>query len=252
MASRPTRVLNGEMSKKSDDEKRADDLERLGLARTIKDMRERLGWSQAELAKFAKTSQQTVDRIERGETLHSRAFPALLEVLRTYTNPGTPAPSLKISEPDEHPSTTSFGPLWESFVPTERLIMPSFEVFDGGILKFKGYSAPSGDLKGSYTYQLMVMTADFAPDVGRLDVIFVQAATPPRVGDLVVAFKRFNAAIEHLHEDAIPGQKIFFFRITEWKIYKKTARDLSGKKQIIDLVGWEIQRVRGQLKFLGD
>lgn len=37
--------------------------------------------SQAQLAELADTSQQTVDRIERGETVHSRAIPKLFMAL---------------------------------------------------------------------------------------------------------------------------------------------------------------------------
>ncbi len=54
---------------------------REGKGLAIRSAREARGWSQADLAKLAKTSQQTVDRIERGAVEHSRAYPRILEVL---------------------------------------------------------------------------------------------------------------------------------------------------------------------------
>ena len=54
---------------------------REGKGATIRRVREEQGLSQAELAKLAKTSQQTVDRIERGVVEHSRAYPRILEAL---------------------------------------------------------------------------------------------------------------------------------------------------------------------------
>ncbi|MDB5652938.1 MAG: helix-turn-helix family protein [Tardiphaga sp.] len=52
------------------------------LGTLIREKREEAGLSQADLATLAKSSQQTIDRIERGETKHSRAFPRLLAALK--------------------------------------------------------------------------------------------------------------------------------------------------------------------------
>ncbi|MNQ18919.1 helix-turn-helix protein [compost metagenome] len=52
-----------------------------GNAAAIREARLALGWSQAKLAEEAGTSQQTVDRIERGLTLHSRALDDVKDVL---------------------------------------------------------------------------------------------------------------------------------------------------------------------------
>lgn len=52
------------------------------LGELIREHREKAGLSQAQLAEMAKSSQQTIDRIERGETKHSRAFPRILAALK--------------------------------------------------------------------------------------------------------------------------------------------------------------------------
>lgn len=47
----------------------------------IRAAREAMGLTQAKLGERAGTTQQTVDRIERGLTLHSRAIPKIAEIL---------------------------------------------------------------------------------------------------------------------------------------------------------------------------
>lgn len=57
------------------------------LGALVKERREQAGLSQADLAALAKSSQQTIDRIERGETKHSRAFPRVLAALKIENDP---------------------------------------------------------------------------------------------------------------------------------------------------------------------
>ncbi|MCS3451946.1 transcriptional regulator with XRE-family HTH domain [Bradyrhizobium elkanii] len=220
----------------------------------IKEIRERLGWSQADLAKLAKTSQQTIDRIERGETLHSRAFPAIMEVLRSHAVPTPAWTEPKIIEPPEHPATSSYRPLRESFLPTSELSMPAYELADGGLLKFTRFDPPQRDRKTKFSYEISVMTADFAPEVGRLDVIYVDLTATPRVGDLVVAYKRWDPYIEQVDGvEGVPGQRIALFRISEWAVYQKVAASIGDKKSDqINLVGWEVHKVAALMKVLAE
>jgi transcriptional regulator with XRE-family HTH domain len=51
------------------------------LAQDLRTRRERLGWSQAKLAAKAGTTQQTIDRIENGQTTHSRSLPKISAAL---------------------------------------------------------------------------------------------------------------------------------------------------------------------------
>ncbi|PST19742.1 hypothetical protein C7U61_14730 [Rhizobium sp. JAB6] len=63
------------------EEKSLIDRLREGKGTAVRRAREERGLSQTELAKLANTSQQTVDRIERGAVEHSRAYPRILDVL---------------------------------------------------------------------------------------------------------------------------------------------------------------------------
>lgn len=51
------------------------------MGERIRQRREQLGWTQAELASAAETNQPTVDRIERGETRHSKHLNKILLAL---------------------------------------------------------------------------------------------------------------------------------------------------------------------------
>lgn len=51
------------------------------VGHTVREAREAKGWSQADLARRAGTSQQNIDRIERSEVVHSRSLPAILSAL---------------------------------------------------------------------------------------------------------------------------------------------------------------------------
>lgn len=53
----------------------------MSLGQRIRSRREEKRWSQAELAKAAGTSQQTVNRLELGETEHSKALDGIAEAL---------------------------------------------------------------------------------------------------------------------------------------------------------------------------
>jgi len=65
-------------------------LDRLARSRgeEIRLAREELGWSQADLAERAGTTQQTVDRVERGVTAHSRAYPNIRAAVGLTPVPG--------------------------------------------------------------------------------------------------------------------------------------------------------------------
>ena len=47
----------------------------------IRSQRLARGWTQAHLAELSGTSQQTIDRMERGQTKYSRALPAVMAAL---------------------------------------------------------------------------------------------------------------------------------------------------------------------------
>ncbi len=101
-------------------------IERLAKARgeDIRTAREAKGWSQAELAEKAGTTQQTVDRIERGVTEHSRAYVPLRDALGLPPLEGfDPDKTKRMLESIKRTSEKEFAK-WEA----ERRHRPSDEV----------------------------------------------------------------------------------------------------------------------------
>lgn len=78
-------------------------VERMNFGEAVKAERERRGMSQDHLAQEAKTTQSTVDRIERGLVFFSRSMPAIADVLGLSSLLPTPgrSPSQPVAEPRE-------------------------------------------------------------------------------------------------------------------------------------------------------
>jgi DNA-binding XRE family transcriptional regulator len=79
----------------------------------VRTSRERLGWSQAQLAEKAGTNQQTIQRIEAGKTRHSRALQSILRVFMSHENeltlgPSYRKPSVAISEAEHTKDISSY------------------------------------------------------------------------------------------------------------------------------------------------
>jgi transcriptional regulator with XRE-family HTH domain len=73
------------------------------LGTTIRRAREKMEWSQAELARRAGTNQQTVSRNESGKTKHSRAATAMLAALGLGERPVIPMQASTAEGPEEVP-----------------------------------------------------------------------------------------------------------------------------------------------------
>lgn len=70
--------------------------------------REARGWSQAQLAAHAGTSQQTVDRLERGVVEYSKAYPRIREVLGMDMRGYDPFPFKEHDEQESRPSSAGY------------------------------------------------------------------------------------------------------------------------------------------------
>lgn len=142
----------------------------------IKEARTKRGLSQADLARLANTTQQTVNRIERRLTRHSRAEATIREVLRLAPLRATTA------------AATAPEPTTERMKPTAA--MPIFGALDGN----DGTIVVTGDVVGSMPrfaptcYATYITSSAYAPAFRYGELAIINPALPPRAGDTVIVF----------------------------------------------------------------
>jgi transcriptional regulator with XRE-family HTH domain len=209
--------------------------EALKEGRDIRLLREKLGWSQSDLASHAGTSQQTVDRIERGETLHSRALPRIRMALLKQA--GRPAAA---RERDER-QLDILG-LTRSYLPTYAAVCPVYFLGDHGKLQF--YQFTSGTNRPGQ-YMISINTQEYQPELSQLDGLIVSTLEflTPEPGDLVVYYSKEAP----MPGPFMAGEEIELGKVTEINADTALVQPLGGQSQNEPLPlnrrFWQINRV---------
>lgn len=169
------------------------------LRHLIRTKREALGLSQASLAAKAETTQQTVDRIEKGKTTFSRHIPAILKALDIK-------PSLANTY---SPAAGSLDPIPASELLGDR-DLPVYGAAQGGdgamILSVDPVQLvrrPDSLMGVKDAYGLFVVGESMQPAFWHGDIILVHPHKPLRSGDDVVVYGVDNsgngvAVVKHL------------------------------------------------------
>jgi transcriptional regulator with XRE-family HTH domain len=150
----------------------------------IRKWRETFGWSQAELARRANTNQQTVDRIERGLTKHSRSAGAITEVIRKHFDvlEGRLTRSGDIIKANYK--------LKASPVPTLEHSFPVFIYENNTVFGLAQYSQiPTAFVDNPGDYAIQVFADDLPLGVQRNDYLFFDNRAPVELGRFVFCFK---------------------------------------------------------------
>jgi phage repressor protein C with HTH and peptisase S24 domain len=151
----------------------------------IRQAREALGWTQAELAQKAGTTQQTIDRLESGQTQLSRATPAILQALGLETVQSN-TPDIKL-EPAK-------------LVSGEQLVgerdLPVYSAAEGGDgalilstdpIEWVKRPAPLANVRGGYG--IYIVGDSMEPRFNPGEVALVHPHMPYRSGNDVVLYK---------------------------------------------------------------
>lgn len=155
----------------------------------IRQQREALGLSQAKLADMAGTSQQTLDRIERGAVKFSRTVPALLTALNidhrhtAHIHESFVAPKLRASDI----SRLSFGEKNENspdIMPIYDSHSAEFGYYLGEVIQWT--KRPDSLVNVINAYGILVIDDEMAPAFRRGDIALVHPFKPPQKGSDVL------------------------------------------------------------------
>jgi transcriptional regulator with XRE-family HTH domain len=150
----------------------------------IRKWRESFGWSQTELARRSDTNQQTVDRIERGLTKHSRAAGSITEAIERHLD--TLDNRIRKSEAIKKANFK----LKASPVPTSEHTFPVFIYWGQRNLTLAYYSQlPTAFVDDPGEYSIQVDTDDLPPILQNGDYLFFSSDAPIEVDRIALAFR---------------------------------------------------------------
>lgn len=163
---------------------------------TIRRAREALGWSQAKLAAAAGTTQQTVDRIERGLTTHSRAIPGIEAALKA----GKPSAIQQMTKMRTMIAERrgDYSP-----IPTRDHNFPLFMLTGDGAIELLYFSQlPIAWTDTPASYALIVNGNNLLPVFAQGEILYVDYDQPPAASGFIVAFE------EGLTRGSLPSEDL--------------------------------------------
>lgn len=195
--------------------------------------RQALGLSQQEVAEKAGTTQQTVDRVERGLTQHSRATPAILRVLGLESDQ-TNSLDIKLE-----PAKLVSG---EQLVGERDLPVYSSAQGGGGALilstdpiEWVKRPAPLANVKGGYG--IYIVGDSMVPRFNPSEIALVHPHMPFRGGMDVVLYRGdvqdHHAIVKHLRRATADT-----WFLTQWNPADGESRDFE-----LDRVEWTVCHV---------
>lgn len=159
----------------------------------VRDARKQRGWSQKELGERVGVSQVAIMKIENGQTVKSKYFPKVAQVLNLELSELDPALSPSRSPTESKLTSATKKPQVERFK-QEQLIgaldLPVFSLAQGGpgalVLSnqpFRTIGRPH-NLQGiEEAFGVLIMGDSMFPEYREGDIAYVDPHVPPRTGD---------------------------------------------------------------------
>ncbi len=199
----------------------------------IRQAREALGLSQQQLAERAGTTQQTIMRIESGQTGHSRATPAVLRALGLETDQ-TNTPDIKLE-----PAKLVSG---EQLVGERDLpVYSSAQGGDGALIlstdpiEWVKRPAPLANVKGGYG--IYIIGDSMVPRFNPSEIALVHPHRPFKSGMDVVLYRgdvsEHHAIVKHLRRATQDK-----WLLTQWNPAEGESRDFE-----LDRAEWTVCHV---------
>lgn len=174
---------------------------RQSIGDRIRTEREAKGWTQTQLAEMAGTNQQTVDRLERGVTSRSKAYPKIMEALGI---PGHHTYNEDIHGTVERMIEASRGNPMKDDAGDNRILdavkkwsdrsekIPVYATSQGGIVLVTAIDPmfPVELVRGAYG--LLCSTEAMAPAVRRGEIVIANPHLPLQTDSEVVVIEHYD------------------------------------------------------------
>lgn len=191
--------------------------------------REALGWSQAKLATAAGTTQQTVDRIERGLTAHSRAIPNIESALAS----GRPSTTEQMQKMR---TLIAERRGQHSPLPNREHNFPILVLNRDGSTELLYFSQmPTAWTNTAASYALVIDSDFLMPMFAEGEILYVDYEQPPAASGFVVAFEVALTQAQKVAGEMPPVQ---VFRLTQETASHYRCETAAGERFDLEKDRW--------------
>lgn len=200
------------------------------LGTQIRQVRESLGLSQAELAAKVGTFQQTIDKIESGITKHSRYLPKILAVLEIKApTPAEPSGNEPFTNPQNYLVGERNLPVFASAEGGDGALIMSSEPFE-----HVRRPQPLENVKDGYA--IIVAGESMEPEFKAGDLALVHPHLPPVRGEACVFYADDHNGTVTASIKSFVRQTASHWHVEQWNPKKKlqlTRRDWQKCHRIV-------------------
>lgn len=202
-----------------------------GQGDKIRTAREARGWSQAELGEKVGTSQQTIDKLERGIVSHSRYLRQILSILQLSEGEAANAPiPLSVGKEINHLLGQRDLPVYGAAEGGDGALIISVEPVD-----YVRRPAPLENVKDGYG--LIVLLDSMVPEFRPGDTALIHPHLPPVAGKACVFYADDGAGQVRTVIKSFVRQTATHWHVEQWNPPKKFSLDKKEWQRCHRVVG---------------